>query len=372
MDLEDIAEPLVRLAEALVDQEAARVLVEPAVRSEGYWFGGGDLVRDSHGCYWLCGRYRNHGDSRTGVGAGERGLELAVFRSDSPLGPFEKALSFSKQDLSVTGHPVVSIEGASLHLTEMGVELFVSTEKAKPYPDAIHAFQKPGTGYWDIDVMSAETVGELDPSRLRPAIGSETPATLHVKDPVAFALPGEEEHTALVFCSHPFTWASSNTGLAVREAGESKFQIENFELMPRGAVWDVAATRVTDRLAVPPLGVLADVPPLSLYFYDGAECLRRLDESEQAVSRPRGYSCEELGGLAVGYDETFPSIRRLTVDGPLFVSPHGTGCSRYVSTLVTGDGILATWQQSQDDLSQPLVGHFLPMAEVERLLSGKS
>jgi len=126
---------------------------------------------------------------------------------------------------------------------------------------------------------------------------------------------------------------------------------------------------VTDRLSVPPLGKLAQVPALSLYFYDGAECLRSLEENSRAVSRPRGYSCEEIGGLAMGYDDTFPAVGRITVDGPLFVSPHGTGCSRYVSTLVTDDGILATWQQSQTDLSQPLVGNFLPMAEVEKLLS---
>ena len=48
----------------------------------GFWFGGGNMVQDHDGTLWLVGRYRNHGDSRTGLGAGERGLELALFRSD--------------------------------------------------------------------------------------------------------------------------------------------------------------------------------------------------------------------------------------------------------------------------------------------------
>ena len=118
------------------------------------------------------------------------------------------------------------------------------------------------------------------------------------------------------------------------------------------------------------MGLLAGLPPLSLYFYDGAECLRSLDENAKAVSRPRGYSCEELGGLAWGWDAEFPKMQRLSLDFPLFTSPHGTGCSRYVSTLKTQDGIMASWQQSQPDRSQPLVGNFLDRAAVESQLAG--
>ena len=141
-------------------------------------------------------------------------------------------------------------------------------------------------------------------------------------------------------------------------------------MLERGATWDVACARVTDRLAVPQVGLLAGLPPLSLYFYDGAECLRSLNENAKAVSRPRGYSCEELGGLAWGWDAEFPKMQRLSLDFPLFTSPHGTGCSRYVSTLKTHDGIMATWQQSQPDRSQPLVGNFLYSAAVESQLAG--
>ena len=95
------------LGSALVDQDAAQVLVPPQGASGGFWFGGGDVIRDAAGMYWLCGRYRNHGDSRTGVGAGERGLELAIFKAGSPLGPWEKELSFSKADLVHGGEEVV-------------------------------------------------------------------------------------------------------------------------------------------------------------------------------------------------------------------------------------------------------------------------
>ena len=113
----------------------------------------------------------------------------------------------------------------------------------------------------------------------------------------------------------------------------------------------------------------ADQPDQSLYFYDSAECLRQLDDNPKAVARPRGWSCEEIGGLAFGKDADFPAIESITVDAPLFVSPTGTGCSRYIGTLVTDDGIFATWQQSQDDLSQPLVGCFLSNEKIAELLA---
>ena len=92
-------------------------------------------------------------------------------------------------------------------------------------------------------------------------------------------------------------------------------------------------------------------------------------ESEKAKKRPRGYSCEEIGGALFGWDEDFPEMERLSCLEPLFLSPHGTGSSRYVDVIQTADGLLATWQQSQPDTSQPLVGHAVPLDEVQKLLS---
>ena len=364
----DIQDILQRLAARLVDQEAASVLVPPQAHAEGYWFGGGNVVIDAEGTYWLCGRYRNQGDSRTGVGAGERGLELAIFRAESPHGPWQKALSFSKEDLAIDGQEVVSIEGSALRLCEGSVELFVSTEKQQAYPEGIRTFQKPGTGCWAIDMISAGSIDQLHGSSIRSVIDCADPAALHIKDPVVFNLPGGNGDTALIFCSHPYTWASSNTGLAVREDGQDDFSLKTLQLLQRGATWDVAATRITDCMPVPALGRLAAMPEISLYFYDGAECLRSLDENPAAVSRPRGYSCEELGGLACGFDQEFPELSRISDLEPMFVAANGTGCSRYVSTLVTEEGILVTWQQSQPDLSQPLVGHFVEMDRIAEIL----
>ncbi|MDF1858588.1 MAG: hypothetical protein P1U87_00160 [Verrucomicrobiales bacterium] len=360
---------LTTLAGELINQEAARVLVEPQDRSTGYWFGGGNVIQDRDGSILICGRYRNYGDSRTGVGAGERGLELAIFRAPDVNSEFEKIVSFTKADLAHSGMPIVSIEGVALHLTLDGIELFISTEKDAKYPERLADFQKPGAGVWSIDRIHANRVEDLSSSNIEEIIpfGSDDPARLHCKDPWVFDL--ENGDLVLGYCTHPFTWSSSGTALFLRKAGSASYEKITDDLLRRGPVWDIAAARVTERLAVPNLGAFSNEAGLSLYFYDSCECLRQLDENPTAVSRPRGWSCEEIGGIAVGKDRDLTSIESLSIEGPAFVSPTGTGCSRYIATLVTDAGIFANWQQSQPDLSQPLVGHFLPMDRVIEILS---
>lgn len=362
-------EKLTNLASALIDQDSARVLVEPLERSTGYWFGGGNVILDHDGSVLICGRYRVYGDSRTGVHSGERGKEAVIFRASSFDAPFEKVATFSKANLSYPDRQVVSIEGVALHHTSDGIEFFVSSEKDIPYPAHLAKYLKPGAGVWSIDRLSADCLANLAPSSLEEIIpaGLHDPARLHTKDPWPFDLPNGD--LVLGYCTHPFSWSSSGTALALRRKDGTTFETITEDLLKRGPVWDIAAARVTERLAIPNVGVFADAPDLSLYFYDSCECLRQLDENPRAVTRPRGWSCEEIGGIAVGNDRDLTNIESLSIESPLFISPHGTGCSRYVATFVDESGIFATWQQSQDDLSQPLVGHFLPMERVNEILS---
>ncbi len=362
-------EKLTALASALINQEAARILVEPLERSSGCWFGGGNIIRDRDGSVLICGRYRVYGDSRTGVHSGERGKEAAIFRAAGFDGEFEKVATFSKSDLSYPDREVVSIEGVALHLTEGGIEFFVSSEKDIPYPALLVGYLKPGAGVWSIDRLSAHSLPNLAPSSLEEVIpaGLHEPERLHTKDPWPFDLPNGD--VILGYCTHPFSWSSSGTALALRRKGSATWETLTNDLLPRGPVWDIAAARVTERLAIPKVGVFAGDRDLSLYFYDSCESLRQLDENPRAVSRPRGWSCEEIGGIAVGEDHTLTKIESISVEAPLFLSPYGTGCSRYVATFVDESGIFATWQQSQDDLSQPLVGHFLPIERVREILA---
>lgn len=363
-------EALTRWLLELIDQTSARVLIEPQASKTGFWFGGGNLVQDDDGVIWLCGRYRNFGDSRTGLEAGERGLEISIFRSDDKGRTFHKASGWSKADLSGDERTIVSYEGTSLHRRHDGTwELFVSSEKDQQYPPAVSDIQKPGTGVWSIDMMTGPSPDSLDTESFVGALANQQiPEYLHVKDPVVYDAADGSTH--MIFCTHPFSWSSTNTGLAVRPKGASGFRVESWEVVSRGATWDVAATRITARMPIPQIGLFADLPPLSVYFYDGAECLRSHEENVRAVSRPRGYSCEEIGGALVSVDGNFSTIHRLSALYPMFVSPLGTGASRYVDVLETADGWLATWEQGQSNGSQPLVANFLERSKVERILQG--
>lgn len=360
---------LTKLVTSLIDQRKAWVVVPPQEAESGFWFGGGNISQDASGSLWISGRYRNHGDSRTGLRSGARGLECALFKSDDGGKSLEKIRAWSKSDLSYPDKPVLSIEGTALHALPNGSwELFVSTEKAAPYPEAYAPYQKEGTGVWTIDRVTGPSPEALDARTLEPVLASLSPQTLHVKDPAVYDEGGT---THLLFCTHPISWASSNTGLACRdEDEEGTFEIQSWQLVPRGSVWDVAVTRVTDRLEIPRLGVFEGAPRTAVLFYDGAESMRQLDENPQAHTRPRGYSCEEIGGALVAPAGDLTRAVRLSTVAPLFTSPYGTRSSRYVSTLVTEEGIYATWQQAQPDDSQPLVMNFLPSHEVRFLLGG--
>jgi len=358
MEKEIQEETLIRLARRLVNPEQARILIEPYGREKGYWFGGGNLAEGPDGAIYLVGRYRNPGDSTAGLAKGERGLELAIFRSSAGGRGFEKILSFSKKDLGFEEYDVLSIEGSALNFLEEGVELFISSEKANLfYPQPFEDYQKPGTGVWTIDRIAAPGVRELKDRPVRPLFSSRDPQYLQVKDPVVYS--PSSGGTILFFCTHPFTWSSSNSAYAFRPRGREQFSEPVFDFFRRGTTWDVAVTRISDLLFLPEWKKVRGGEDLSLVFYDGAECLRDHEQSTWGVTRPRGYSCEELGGLAILPSEDPARIERVSKNVPLFVSPWGTGGCRYVHALRTQEGILATWQQSQKDGSQPLVMNFL-------------
>ncbi|MFW5711630.1 MAG: exo-alpha-sialidase [Spirochaetota bacterium] len=358
-------EKALALGKLLVNQKDARVIIPALSPEAGFWFGGGNTVEDSTGNLWICGRYRNSGDSRFGVNVGERGAELAIFRSDRGFSKVEKVLAFRKSDLNANGLEVISIEGSKLHFTANGVELFVSTEKKRSYPQGIEEFQKPGTGIWSIEHAVAPSIEALKDAELSTILQTDDPEVLHIKDPVVYDT--ETGDTVLAFCTHPFNWSSSNSGFAVRPAGATDFSEPDFTFFRRGFTWDVAMSRVTSIMRMPSVGAFSKLHS-SLFFYDGGECMRNLDEHKKAVKRPRGYSCEELGGLAYIRDDDLASVKRISRILPAFVSPHGTGSSRYVDVLAADDAYFVTWQQSQKDESQPLVGNVVQRSAVEKLL----
>ena len=363
---EDQEDRLIRLCNALIDQSAARIIVPPQKRETGYWFGGGSVAEQNDVLY-LCGRYRNFGDSRSGTDLGTRGCELAVFRSPDRGVTWGKILSFSKDDLSREGREVLSIEGSAFRKTNRDFELYVSSEKlGRNYPSGFEEYKKPGTGIWSIDVLRAGSVEELEGQKPVQVLECADLRYIHVKDPAVYQ---SRETDYLFFCTHPFGWSSSNTAYMEYDPATAGWGDPHYNHFPRGTTWDAAASRATCLVDVPRIGTFSEGPEITLMFYDGAESIRNLDEHAKAIKRPRGYSCEELGGVGYAVDRDFYSINRLSRYLPQFTSPHGTGASRYIDIFVSREGYYVTWEQSQPDFSQPLVMNHVSHDRVAEILS---
>lgn len=357
---------LLEIGRRLVNQEQAVVIVPAKKPSGGFWFGGGNMIADRQGRLYVSGRYRNSGDSRTGVGKGERGKELAIFRSEDDGQSFKKVVSFEKPELNVNGWEVLSIEGTAMRWTGNSVELYLSTEKSgRPFADGYNHYHKPGTGSWTIERITASSIEELDPAKVETVLENRDPRWFNVKDPFVYENAGR--NTVIGFCTHPFNWASSNTGYAVLNTDGSLSEEMNLSFFPRGFCWDVGVCRGTGFLDLPRSGILTDQLH-TLCFYDGAEAMRDYPQHRKAAVRPRGFSCEELGGLACFVDGNPDTTTRVSEIEPAFISPWGSGSSRYVDVLEFNEYYYVTWQQSQSDGSQPLVMNRVPRAEILGML----
>ena len=145
------------------------------------------------------------------------------------------------------------------------------------------------------------------------------PRWLHVKDP--FFYEREDGNLVLGFVTHPYNWSSYNAGYSIRVKGQDAFSTPVLDFFPRGFTWDVVMTRLTAWLRVPQVGHFADLQPLALLFYDGGEFVHNPDGQRSTDKRPRGYGCEEIGGLAVAEGDGISGIERLSINLPLFISP---------------------------------------------------
>jgi len=391
-----IDQVLVRLTQSMVNQEKAQKLIEPMDHKPGFWFGGGNVVESNVrvGELWLCGRYRNVGDSRKGATAGERGVACAIFRCEAAANAFDLVHYWTKPDLakavkeiySIQSTEIISIEGTCLHWNESQQlwQFYISTEKHVSYPDSVKQYQKHGTGIWSIDRVSARKLedlalfskDEVPKVLLEPVLSSMNPAYLHFKDPFVYSFIHANGRTmnGMIFSNAPFSWSSSNTGFAIEDQEKPGYVLVTPEYVSRGSCWDVAETRISCRCAIPAWGKLAKYavvtnPYVYLYFYDGAECITEHKQHSLSINRARGWSSEELGGFFIECPaETPVRLRRVSEHFPMFISPYGTGSCRYVSACWTSLGLFTCWQQAQEDGSQPLVYTLISSADVKHII----
>ncbi len=262
--------------------DAGETVLRPADPGPGSWVGGPSAVA-ADGLIYLAYRLRRP------VGEG-RGYANVV--ASSADGRHFSALAVIERDR----HHCDSLERPCLLRTEEGEwRLYISCAT-------------PGSKHWRVDLLASATIpGLIDAIPITVLPGD--PDRLAVKDPVIRQISGLWQLWASCHpLDDPDATDRMTTDLYVSEDG--------IGWTPRGPVlsgtpgtWDARGARITEVIETPE-GLRA--------FYDG-----RANAAE---------NWEERTGSAVAVEPagTFAAVP----DGPAFVSPHGSGALRYLTSVV--------------------------------------
>jgi hypothetical protein len=290
----------------LFQYDRSLVVREPLGTGDGWWAGAPGAFFDRRdGCMYLTYRYRRP----RGVDP-DRGGETRLARSRDGVA-FEDIAALTKDQLDSP-----SIERCAIHRTDGGRWLYYVS-----YVDG-------ADGRWRVDLIEADAPDAFDPASRQPVFTADVaPGIEGVKDPWVLRV-GPLWYMLLSYARAPEAAASDadkhgtadiyNTGLTLSCSALAtsldgrRWTWQGDVLHPtRAEAWDGYAARLG--AALPHAGGW-------LGFYDG--------------STDVSGNYEERTGLALGADLlTWHSI---TPDGPALVSPHATGCLRYMDCITDG------------------------------------
>lgn len=282
---------------AALDYSAGATVLEPSAKVPGSWVGAPSAVRDA-GTVHLAYRLRRP------IGAG-RGY-ANVIAGWTPDGTDEQAVIRREQ------HAAESLERPCLVRTGAGWRLYLSCAT-------------PGTKHWRVDLLAAPTIAELPEAT--PVTVLPGDASTAVKDPVIL-VDGQGWH--LWASCHPLDDPAATDRMTTQYATSTDGVQWTWQgtALAGSAGWDARGVRFADVLQ------LADG---YLAFYDG-----RATEQE---------NWEERTGAAIADSLAGPWR---AVDGPVFVSPHGTGGLRYVSAVPDAGGVRLFYESARADGSHEL------------------
>lgn len=283
------------------DPAAGVTVLDPPAAGPGNWTGACDVIRDAKsGSYYMYARTRRAADP---ADPDQRGSRIGVYKSDDGIA-FRQIWSEHRSSFDTA-----SMEKASLSILKDGRRrLYLS-------------YESPG-GYWQIDLLEADSFENLDASSRRILLTPADVGSYQVKDPIAIEYDG----VVLLYANYGVSDGGEAAGLAVSEDGYTfRWHGRVLEESAAGR-WDCWSSRATGVVRV----------GASWYmFYDGAGA--------------RSECFEEQAGVAVG-DSPF-AFSRLTVEGPLAPGePRGrvvynsgrtlasVGGCRYLTPIAAPDG----------------------------------
>ncbi len=315
----------------LFDPETAHVVLEPLEAGNGHWVGAPCVLYlpDEKAFYLYYRRRRPRGQEP------DRGFGCYVARSEDGK-HFETVWSASKHEFGDSP----SVEKSSLVRDADGrFLLFVS-------------FVDSADNRWRIDVLEADTPAQFDPASRRTVL---TAADIHaegVKDPYVINVGGLW-HMIVSYAPTPAVAddpareamhatadvyntgiAKSSTGLAVSGDGRNwEWQGDIFAPQERG--WDSYCSRISS---------LVRVGQQWFTFYDGSA-----DVSQ---------NYEEQSGLALSADVC--NFVRLSVNGPVVQSRHGSRSVRYVDVVPVEEKLYFYYECARADGAHELRLSILP------------
>ena len=316
----EVNQPLRRIGlPPLFDPEKGTTVVEPLGNDNGWWAGAPSALFDHETAkFYLYYRLRRP----RGLDL-ERGGECIIAESVDGV-TFEPIWHAEK-----TAFDSDSMERAALVTGLDNVwRLYLS------YVDPDHKM-------WRIDYMEADQPDRFDPTQRQPLFDPVDLEIEGIKDPYVFTL-GHEYYMILSYATRSGKLTTKqegelhvtadvyNTGLTVSRTGLATsvdgrtFTWEGDIFSPDQSQWDKGCRRI---------GSLVYLPPVFTAFYDGAS-----DVSG---------NYEERTGLASGTD--IRRLKSLSPDGPRLVSPHASGCLRYLDAVQFPDRIHYYYEYARKD-----------------------
>ncbi|MBD3182056.1 hypothetical protein GF312_07180 [Candidatus Poribacteria bacterium] len=308
----------------LFDPKEGITILEPPGEGKGYWIGApGAIYDEEHKKFYIYYRRRKPREMDGEIEVG-RGYECGISESTDGIN-FTEIWTASKRHFGS-----ISVERSAIVKIPKGkYRLYIS-------------YVSPEDNKWKIDMLEANSPGEFDPATRKPILDPNDCDCEGVKDPyiiivgglyymlVSYATTPKAETEGLHDTADIFNTGktSSNTGLALSSDGVD-FKWMGDVLAPPGKGWNAYASRVTCVLYV---------PPVFNVFYDGGADV--------------GENYEEKTGLAISFD--LMNYHHVTLDKPLLVSPHASGCLRYMDAIRLDGKIYYYYEYARPDGSHEL------------------
>lgn len=296
------------------------VIQQAGGEEAGYWAGAPSVFHDGvEGVFYLSYRLR-----RPRTVEPDRGAEVRIARSSDGV-RFDDVRVFKKGEFGT-----VSLERCPLRRGADGQWRFYVS-----YVD-------PADGRWCISMLTAPAVEQLEAGQMRRVLSAADVGLEGIKDPWVFECAGAFWMLVSVAAATGATSERShgtsdiyNTGECLSATGLARSQdLDEWEWLgvvarPSDAGWDRYCRRIS--CAVPYGGKFFG-------FYDGS------------ASHHENY--EEKTGLVVSQD--LRNWHCLTEDGPMLMSPYGSGSLRYMDAQIIGGEVYMYYELALADGSHDL------------------